>query len=123
MLAVPALDDVAARVGALAALGFTAEDNGMPGRLLFVRYGGGRRTHHLHVVTADSWPTRNQRILRDHLRDHPADAARYADLKARLAGGGMSADDYTRAKTELIQELTDRARADRGLPPVPVWES
>jgi len=22
----------------------------------------------------------------------------------------------------LIQELTDRARADRGLPPVPVWE-
>ena len=26
------------------------------------------------------------------------------------------------AKTELIQELTDRARADRGLPPVSVWE-
>ena len=30
--------------------------------------------------------------------------------------------EYTKAKTELIQELTDRARADRGLPPVPVWE-
>jgi hypothetical protein len=27
---------------------------------------------------------------------------------------------YTRAKTELIQELADRARADRGLPSVPV---
>ena len=26
------------------------------------------------------------------------------------------------AKTELIQELTDRARADRSLPSVPVWE-
>ena len=30
--------------------------------------------------------------------------------------------EYTKAKTGLIQELTDRARADRGLPPVPVWE-
>jgi hypothetical protein len=30
--------------------------------------------------------------------------------------------EYTKAKTELIQELTDRARADRGLPPVSVWE-
>jgi hypothetical protein len=31
-------------------------------------------------------------------------------------------DAYTKAKTELIQEMTDRARADRGLPSVPVWE-
>jgi hypothetical protein len=30
--------------------------------------------------------------------------------------------DYARAKTELIQELTDRARALQGLPSVPVWE-
>ena len=30
--------------------------------------------------------------------------------------------EAVRAKTELIQELTDRARADRGLPSVPVWE-
>jgi hypothetical protein len=29
---------------------------------------------------------------------------------------------YTRAKTDLIQELTDRARAELGLPPVPVRE-
>ena len=26
------------------------------------------------------------------------------------------------ACADLIQELTDRARADRGLPSVPVWE-
>jgi hypothetical protein len=30
--------------------------------------------------------------------------------------------EAVRAKTELIQELTDPARAGRGLPPVPVWE-
>jgi len=123
MAAVPDLDDVAARAGALAGIGFTAEDNGMPGRLFFVRDDGGRRSHHLHVVTAASWPARNQRLLRDHLRGHPEDLRRYADLKRRLAGGGLSAEGYTRAKTELIQELTDRARAARGLPPVPVWES
>jgi hypothetical protein len=29
-------------------------------------------------------------------------------------------DDYTKAKTELIQELTDKARAERGLPPTGV---
>jgi len=123
MAAVPALDDVAVRAGDLARIGFTAEDNGMPGRLFFVRDDGGRRSHHLHVVTAASWPARSQRLLRDHLRDHPEDVRRYAELKRRLAGGGLGADAYTRAKTDLIQELTDRARAARGLPPVPVWES
>jgi hypothetical protein len=51
------------------------------------------RTHHLHVVQASTLPTPNQVLLRDN------------------------GDDYTRAKTELIQELTDKARAERGLPP------
>jgi GrpB-like predicted nucleotidyltransferase (UPF0157 family) len=123
MAAAPALDDVAARAGDLARIGFAAADNGMPGRLFFVRDDAGRRSHHLHVVAAASWPARSQRLLRDHLRDHPEDVRRYAELKRRLAGGGLGADAYTRAKTELIQELTDRARAARGLPPVPVWES
>jgi len=95
----------------------------MPGRLFFVRDDAGRRSHHLHVVAGASWPARNQRLLRDHLRDHPEDVRRYAELKRRLSGGGLGADAYTRAKTDLIQELTDRARAARGLPPVPVWES
>jgi hypothetical protein len=29
---------------------------------------------------------------------------------------------YTKGKTALIQELTDAARAERGLPSVSVWE-
>ncbi|MBB5430381.1 hypothetical protein HDA36_000465 [Nocardiopsis composta] len=29
---------------------------------------------------------------------------------------------YTEAKTALVQEPTDRARRERGLPPGPVWE-
>ena len=122
MAATADLNAVAARAAELAPLGLLPHHNGMTDRLLFVRKEGFRRTHHLHVVSLDSWPTRNQRFLRDHLRAHPADAARYAALKYAVAADAMSADDYTRAKTDLIQELTDRARAERGLPSVPVWE-
>ena len=39
-----------------------------------------------------------------------------------VAAAGDALAEYTKAKTELIQELTDRARAGRGLPPVPVRE-
>jgi hypothetical protein len=40
----------------------------------------------------------------------------------QLADVVQSGDEYTRAKTGLIQELTDAARAERGLLSVPVWE-
>ncbi|RCG16843.1 hypothetical protein DTL70_28385 [Streptomyces diacarni] len=80
------------------------------------------RSHILHVVTLESWPTRNQRILRDQLRAHPEDAARYANLKRAIVDAGTPPAVYARAKTALVQELTDRARAQLGLPPVPVWE-
>jgi GrpB-like predicted nucleotidyltransferase (UPF0157 family) len=92
----------------------------MPNRLFYRRDRDGRRTHHLHVVTAETWPTRNERLLRDYLRGHPRDAARYGELKLLVLDN--ESDAYTRAKTDLIQELTDRARTELGLPPVPVWE-
>ncbi|NLU75573.1 GrpB family protein [Streptomyces sp. HNM0575] len=69
-----------------------------------------------------SWPTRNQRILRDYLLAHPDDAARYARLKRAIAAAGTAPGEYTQAKTALVQELTDRARAQLGLPLEPVWE-
>jgi GrpB-like predicted nucleotidyltransferase (UPF0157 family) len=60
-------------------------------------------------------------MLHDHLRGHPDDAARYGALKRRLAALHDKGDGYTRGKTELTQELTDRARAERGRPPALVW--
>jgi GrpB-like predicted nucleotidyltransferase (UPF0157 family) len=74
------------------------------------------------VVTLASWPTRNQRILRDYLRAHPDEAARYARLKRAIVEAGTAPGEYARAKTALVQELTDRARALLGLPSEPVWE-
>ena len=66
--------------------------------LLYRRGPANARAHHLHVVQASTLPTPKQVLPRDN------------------------GDDYTSAKTELIQELTDKARAERGLPPTGVWE-
>jgi GrpB-like predicted nucleotidyltransferase (UPF0157 family) len=122
MASVGALDDVIAVDSVLASLGYLRTETGMSNRLFYARDDAGRRTHHLHVVTADTWPTRNERLLRDHLRTHAGDRARYATLKRELQYVGADDDAYTRMKTGLIQKLVDRARVDRGLAPVPVWE-
>ncbi|MFC9085857.1 GrpB family protein [Nocardiopsis dassonvillei] len=122
MAATASLREVRDHEPALARLGFTPHTNGMNDRLLYVRAPEGVRTHILHVVTQASWPTRYQRILRDHLRSHPEEAARYAELKRRLTTTVVTPDEYTEAKTTFIQEVTDRAREEHGLPPEPVWE-
>jgi GrpB-like predicted nucleotidyltransferase (UPF0157 family) len=122
MAAVHDLAEVGPHQGALAGLGFHPHDNGMSDRLLYVRADGQVRSHILHVVPLASWPTRNQRILRDYLRAHPEEAARYARLKRAIVEAGTAPGEYARAKTALVQELTDRARALLGLPSEPVWE-
>lgn len=122
MAATDDLADVVARERDLLSLGYQFHDARMPRRLLYRRSNDGAWTHHLHVVEASTFASRNQLLLRDYLREHPADAARYADLKRALAATQGAGEDYTKAKTELIQELTDMARAERGLPPVPIWE-
>lgn len=112
---------VRSRAGRLNAIGYGDADNGMPGRLFFHKAEGDMPVN-LHVVPIETWETRNQRLLRDYLRAHPKDARRYGDLKLALARETTDGDEYSRKKTALIQELMDRARAERGLPPVDVWE-
>src|SRR5690606_36386641 len=108
---------------AVAALGFERFETGMSDRLFYRRPVTEPRTHHLHVVTTDTWNTRNERILRDYLLAHPDAAERYGALKKTLADDVDDPDTYTRAKTDLIQELVGAAQAERGLPSVPVWEA
>jgi GrpB-like predicted nucleotidyltransferase (UPF0157 family) len=123
MASVRGLQDGRAAQAALAELGYELVGTGMPDRLFYQRRAGpGTATHHLHVVAEDSWATRNERLLRDYLRSHPEQARRYGGLKQQLARDLGHGEAYTRAKTELIQELVDAARAGLGLPPVPVWE-
>jgi GrpB-like predicted nucleotidyltransferase (UPF0157 family) len=122
MASTGSLDVVPEREADLERLGYRPDDTGMSNRLFYRRSSSGVPTHHLHVVTADTWESRNERLLRDHLRAHPAHVQRYAALKQRLATSSKDEDAYTRAKTDLIQELVDAARTARGLPLVPVWE-
>jgi GrpB-like predicted nucleotidyltransferase (UPF0157 family) len=96
MVAADEVDLVAQHDDVLCALGYHRFDTGMRGRLFY--------------------------LLRDYLRAHPGDSARYAALKRQLASVVLDGDEYTRAKTDLVRVLTDAARAERGLQSVPVWE-
>lgn len=122
------VDDLDLAAGQLAvtapALGYVLTEAFPPGRLFYLRDRDGRRTHHLHVVPEDTFALRNEVVLRNHLRQHAADAARYGALKRSLvaADPGLDGDTYTRMKTDLIQELVDTARAELGLPSITVWE-
>ncbi|MFF5081182.1 GrpB family protein [Actinoplanes sp. NPDC000266] len=122
MVAVGELGVVEQRETVVEALGYRRVDVGMPERLFYRRVRDGELVVHLHVVTVDSWGTRNERLLRDHLRGHAADRLAYGRLKRELAEAGHDADAYTRGKTALIQRMVDDARAARGLPRVDVWE-
>ncbi|HEX5403580.1 MAG TPA: GrpB family protein [Pseudonocardiaceae bacterium] len=105
---------------AVAPLGYVPFDAGMPGRLMLTRDENGVRTEHLHIVPEERWDLLKERLLRDWLLAHPVDRDRYGALKRELTE--LEGLDYTRAKTALIQEIVDAARAERGLPSESVWE-
>ena len=95
MAAADSLDAVAAAEDALARLGYQRLDVFPPGRLYYYRDEDGPQACHLHVVPTDTFGIRNEQLLRDHLR----------------------------AGQDRADPGADRpGRADRGLPPVPVWE-
>jgi GrpB-like predicted nucleotidyltransferase (UPF0157 family) len=114
--------DGSALCDAVRALGYEPFDPGMPGRLMMVRDEDGVPAQHLHVVPVDRWDLMKERLFRDWLLAHPADRDRYAALKRDIAAGGATGLEYTKAKTALIQEVVDAARAELGLPGVSVWE-
>ena len=74
------------------------------------RNGAGSRTHHIHMVEAESalW----ERILfRDYLRLFPDEAKRHGELKILLAGKyPQDRIAYTEAKSEYVISVTQIAR-------------
>jgi GrpB-like predicted nucleotidyltransferase (UPF0157 family) len=69
-----------------------------------------RRTHHLHLVPADSPRFRDELVFRDYLRIHRDVAGEYGALKRRLAGKFQhDRDAYTDAKSEFIYATVHRA--------------
>ncbi len=69
----------------------------------------GKRTHHLHMVEAEfeHW---DRLLFRDYLIEHPDIARKYADLKEKLLGVHLGDRvDYTRAKSDFIEKITEKA--------------
>jgi GrpB-like predicted nucleotidyltransferase (UPF0157 family) len=74
----------------------------------------GKRTHHIHMVAADSklW---ERLYFRDYLREFPEEARRYAELKRSLAE--RYPNDriaYTEGKAEYVIAITERAKRHYG---------
>jgi GrpB-like predicted nucleotidyltransferase (UPF0157 family)/ketosteroid isomerase-like protein len=69
-----------------------------------------RRTHHLHLVPADSPRFRDELAFRDYLRVHRGVAEEYGALKRRLAKEfEHDREAYTDAKAEFILATVQRA--------------
>jgi GrpB-like predicted nucleotidyltransferase (UPF0157 family) len=74
----------------------------------------GKRTHHVHMVEADSslW---ERLYFRDYLREFPEEARRYGELKQSLAE--RHPNDriaYTEGKAEYVIAITERAKRHYG---------
>jgi GrpB-like predicted nucleotidyltransferase (UPF0157 family) len=106
-------DDAAVGVAikALAAAGWRHQgDLGVAGREAFVPPADAVY-HHLYVVVEGSQPHRDHIDLRDFLRTHPAQAARYSDLKRRLAVLlKTERSAYSDGKADMISEFLRQAR-------------
>lgn len=110
----------AAAVRALTAAGWQHQgDLGITGREAFLPPPDAVY-HHLYVVLEGSQPHRDHMDLRDFLRAHPAQAARYASLKHQLAPL-LQADRsaYVDGKAEMVTDLLRQARRTRPAPPPP----
>ena len=73
------------------------------------RSAGGVRTHHIHMVEADSrlW---ERLLFRDYLREHGGEAKHYERLKLRLSKKyPQDRISYTKEKSSYIDSITEKA--------------
>jgi GrpB-like predicted nucleotidyltransferase (UPF0157 family) len=78
----------------------------------------GRREAIGHIFTAGQWPEAHVRLFADWLRRHAEDRQRYVALKQGLLADGVWDASYTVGKAEFVRDIVNRARTERGLPPV-----
>lgn len=121
MASVETLADSHTLVTLLESHGYHLIETDMRNRLFF-RKRSGEQLYQLHVVEQSTWDERKERLMRDYLRAHPDSAAAYGDLKLHLAAEyNEDSLAYTKAKTEFIQSLIDKARAEKGMALIDVW--
>jgi GrpB-like predicted nucleotidyltransferase (UPF0157 family) len=99
-------------IKALAAAGWQHQgDLGVEGREAFLP-AADAAYHHLYLVVAGSQPYRDHIDFRDFLRTHPGRAARYGEVKRRLAVLlETDREAYVHGKAEMITEFLRLARS------------
>ena len=123
MAAIHSLDELSAFQPGLEFLGYGLFDTGMCNRYFFRRQDASGQVFHLHIVELSTWSERKERLLRDYLLEHPEAVKAYGEVKTELAQTHPEdSHAYTEAKTDFIQSVINKARAERGLPPIDVWE-
>lgn len=113
---VRAIDDVDARIEAMASVGYEGMgEYGLAGRRYFRKSNAaGVREFHLHVYAAGSSELERHLAFRDYMRAHPDLAAEYSELKRRLARDCRNAIDlYMDGKDAFIKEMERQALAWR----------
>jgi GrpB-like predicted nucleotidyltransferase (UPF0157 family) len=123
-VALRSMDDAEHRVRPLETLGYEPlGESGVPGRLLFRRRIGEsgdslNPSYAVHLTEADSKYWKEHILFRDFLRNQPAVATRYGDLKRRLAKEFPNdREAYGDAKASFIQVALGRAKMG---PPTPI---
>jgi GrpB-like predicted nucleotidyltransferase (UPF0157 family) len=98
----------------LEALGYECMGEfGIPGRR-YLRKGGDRRTHHVHVFQEGDPNVVRHLAFRDYLRAHPDEARRYGELKAELAARfPRDIEAYMDGKDAFVKALERAALAWR----------
>jgi GrpB-like predicted nucleotidyltransferase (UPF0157 family) len=107
--------DLGAAIKKLYPLGYLHRgDLGIPGRESF-QAPLHDFPHHLYLCLPPYREFDRHIAFRDFLRTHPDDVVAYARLKRQLAGAHRAdREAYTRAKSEFVQSILQRANRDRG---------
>ena len=95
-------------------------ERALPDRRFFKRVINGVRTHHVHVVEHSGVYWKRYLKFRNSLRADAWLAARYAELKRRLAmRHSTDRDAYTNGKTGFIEAVLAMMPRDKPTPPSP----
>jgi GrpB-like predicted nucleotidyltransferase (UPF0157 family)/GNAT superfamily N-acetyltransferase len=110
MAAVESLDASRPAIAALAGIGYVYFPYRADVMHWFCKPSTAMRTHHLHLIPLDSSLWRQRITFRDYLRNNPAKAAEYAELKHRLAHEHeFDREAYTDAKEPFIRDVLNLA--------------
>lgn len=106
----PAHVDAVAR--AIVAAGYEdLGEAGVPGRRYLRRRAA--RAYNVHVVELGGQLWRDNLAVRDYLRRHPRQAARYAEAKRHAIASAPTLLAYSDGKAAFVEDLVRRSRAAR----------